>query len=230
LETEELIAHVVSQAGSCDIFEVPTGERAAVLTFIPFEYENLRQFGDVAFLDGTMVKKALGWTLFPITLINESYQTVFAGLLSTAFETESIFDWILRPLEHQLSGILRTIVTDEDFAFICSMMKFHLGHPGIGHHLCVFDKRRNFQNKLNTVTKDPKMHAEARRLFQKVAYDRRSNGVDETIVQLKLCFPHWIIILQPRLPVAWLPVRKLIVGQFSGWVSTILAQQKALGR
>jgi hypothetical protein len=63
-ETEELIAHVASQGGLCEIFEVPTGERTAVLTIIPLEYENLQRYGDVVFLDGTMVRNALEWTTF----------------------------------------------------------------------------------------------------------------------------------------------------------------------
>jgi hypothetical protein len=47
------------------------------------------------------------------------------------------FGCILESLEHRLSGILRTIATDEDSVFVCSMTKFHLDHPEIGHRLCV---------------------------------------------------------------------------------------------
>jgi hypothetical protein len=54
---------------------------------------------------------------------------------------------------------------------------------------CVFHKRRNFPRKHDTVTKDPKVHAEAIRLFQKIIYDRRSDGADEAIVQLKQLLP-----------------------------------------
>jgi hypothetical protein len=69
------------------------------------------------------------------------------------------------------------------------MRKFHLDHPEIGHRWCVFHKHKNFQEKLDTITKDPKVHAEAIHLFQKIVYGRRSDGVDEEIVQLKQLLP-----------------------------------------
>jgi hypothetical protein len=122
---------------------------------------------------------------FSVAVINESYQIVSVGLLFTAFEAESFFDWILGSLEHRLSGILRMNVTDEDSAFVCSMAKVHLNLPEIGHRLCVFHKRRNSQKKLDTVPKAPKVCAEAICLFQKIVYGRRSDGIDEAIVQIK---------------------------------------------
>jgi hypothetical protein len=117
-----LIRHIASLGGSWEIFEIPTGELAAVFTIMPLEYENLQRFGNVVFLDGTMVRNALGWTIFPITIITESCQIVSEGLLFTAFETKLIFDWILGSLAHRLSGILRTIATDENSTFVCFMI------------------------------------------------------------------------------------------------------------
>jgi hypothetical protein len=99
-KTEELITHVASQGGSYKIFEIPTDERGTVLIIMPLEYENLERFGDIVFLNGAMVRNALEWTTFPIPLTNKSCQIVSGGLLFTDFETESIFDWILRSFEY----------------------------------------------------------------------------------------------------------------------------------
>jgi hypothetical protein len=86
-ETERLVAEVVNQGGECHVYQDGKGLRAAVLTITPFERENLRRFGDLRFVDGTMIRNSLGWTTLPITLINETKAITSGGLLFTAFET-----------------------------------------------------------------------------------------------------------------------------------------------
>jgi hypothetical protein len=75
-ETDALIRDMVENGGDLFVFEVSTGERAAVLTITQLENANIRQFGDVIFLDGTMMRNTLGWTTIPMTLINECYHIV----------------------------------------------------------------------------------------------------------------------------------------------------------
>jgi hypothetical protein len=188
-ETEALIHYMTENGGDWFAFEIPTGERAAILTITPPETANLRQFGDVIFLDGTMMRNPLGWTTIPITLINECYQIVSGGLLFTAYETEEVFDWFLAKLWDFLHHAIHTILTDEDSALVSSMAKFHFNHPEVAHRLCVFHKRRNFQKRLDIVTKDSKVQAEALRLFQIVLYSRRQTRVDQYVRQLNQLLP-----------------------------------------
>jgi hypothetical protein len=50
--------------------------RAAILVITPQERTNLQHFGDVIWLDGTVIKNDLGWTTWPITLCDESSPTI----------------------------------------------------------------------------------------------------------------------------------------------------------
>jgi hypothetical protein len=191
-ETERLGALMTQLHGSSYIFEVASGERAAVLTITPFEMEMLARFGDVVFLDGTMIRNSLGWTTFPITLITESFEITSGGLLFTAFEDVATFDWLIATLFDVITGTgcsLRTVMTDEDSALVLSMQNFQQAHPEVAHRLCVFHKRRNFQKKVDALTKDPKVQADAIRLFQKIMYSKRRDSVIQAIHQLEHLFP-----------------------------------------
>jgi hypothetical protein len=191
-ETERLCALMTQLHGSSYIFEVASGERAAVLTITPFEMEMLARFGDVVFLDGTMIRNSLGWTTFPITLITESFEITSGGLLFTAFEDVATFDWLIATLFDVITGTgcpLRTVMTDEDSALVLSMQNFQQAHPEVAHRLCVFHKRRNFQKKVDALTKDPKVQADAIRLFQKIMYSKRRDSVIQSIHQLEHLFP-----------------------------------------
>jgi hypothetical protein len=188
-ETARLIANVVENGGECRAFEVGVNERAAVLTITAFEKENLRRFGDVIFLDGTMIRNSLGWTTLPITLLNESKEITSGGLSFTAFETQEIFDWFLAVLVDILQDKFCTLVTDEDSALVISAANLGSAHPAIAHRLCTFHKRRNFYQKVQTASRDPEVHAEAMRLFQKIIYSKRRLVVDQALTQLKVMFP-----------------------------------------
>jgi hypothetical protein len=46
-------------------------KEAAIWTISHAHDENLRRFGDVVFLDGTLIRNSLRWTIYSITLIND---------------------------------------------------------------------------------------------------------------------------------------------------------------
>jgi hypothetical protein len=188
-ETEKLVAEVVSQGGESHVYLIGEDLRAAVLTITPFERENLRRFGDVIFLDGTMIRNSLGWTTFPITLINEARAITSGGLLFTAFETQEVFDWLLQTLVGICQGKIQTIFTDEDSALVASTSGLELSDQRIAHRLCTFHKRQNFQQRLQAASRDPAVQAEAMKLFQKVIYAKRQQTVVEALKQLKVLVP-----------------------------------------
>jgi hypothetical protein len=151
--------HVTANGGDCFAFELSTGERTAVLTIMQHEKVNLKRFGNGLFLDTTMIRNTLGWTTFPIPLVNECYHIASGGLLFIAFKTEEAFDWLRDTLWDITSHAFPTVVTDEDSALVCAMSKFHFSHPEVGHHFCVFHKRRYFQKKMDAITKGSKVQA-----------------------------------------------------------------------
>jgi hypothetical protein len=60
--------------GECQLFELlmdKEQKRAAILTITNEERQNLARFGDVVFLDGTVVRNPLGWTTYQITLVDD---------------------------------------------------------------------------------------------------------------------------------------------------------------
>jgi hypothetical protein len=161
LGTDDIIAHVPQNGGDLFAFELSTGECTAVLTSMQLEKANLKRFGYVLFLDGTMIRNTLSWTPVLITMVNECYQIVSGDLFFTVLETEDAFDWLLDTLWDVTSHAFRTVVTDENYALVCSMSKFHFSHPEVGHRLCVFHTRRHFQKKVDAITKDSKVETEA---------------------------------------------------------------------
>jgi hypothetical protein len=86
-ETEHLIAHVAEDDGMSQVFPI-NNEQDPVLTITPFKNENLRHFGHILFLDGTVIPNSLRRTTLPLTLVNESKQITSGGLLFTAFEAQ----------------------------------------------------------------------------------------------------------------------------------------------
>jgi hypothetical protein len=92
-DTDRLLEYMCTR-GDCWLFEVPVDDemkRAAILTITAEERENLGLFGDVVFLDGTAVRNPLGWTTYPMTLVDDAKGIVSGGLLFTAYEREEMF-------------------------------------------------------------------------------------------------------------------------------------------
>jgi hypothetical protein len=176
-ETEQLIAHVAEEDRTSQAFLVDN-ERAALLTITPFESENLRRFGDVIFLDGTMIQNSLRSTTLPMTLVDESKQITSGGLLLAAFETQKIFDWLLEILADILVGTLRTIDTDEDSALVASADQLTGIRLEIVHRLCTFHTRRNFQKEVLAASRDPAIQTEALSLFQTIIYSKGRSSVN----------------------------------------------------
>jgi hypothetical protein len=148
-DTDRLVGYMHTH-GDCWLFEVPVDDEmkhAAVLTITIEERGNLEQFGDVVFLDGTAVPNPLGWTTYPITLVDDTKGLMSGGLLFTAYEREEMFLWLLTHLNDILGPVLRTIVTNEDSAIIPAMVNFRDSQrPDVAHRICVFHKKAISQN------------------------------------------------------------------------------------
>jgi hypothetical protein len=143
-DTNSLLEYMQDK-GECRLFELLMDEeqkRAAILTITNEERQNLERFGDVVFLDGTVVRNPLGWNTYPIILVDDEKGLISGGLLFTAYEREQMFEWLLQSLHEILGATLRTIFTDEDSAIVPAMenLRSGLGHD-VAHRICVFHKR-----------------------------------------------------------------------------------------
>jgi hypothetical protein len=112
--------------------------RAAVSTITHEERMNLQRFG---------VRNPLGWTSYPITLINQNRTWMSGGIGFTAYERGEMFEWLAQNLRHVVWPVLRTIFPDEDSAIVPVRENYHALVPG--HRICVFHNRMNFRKHIN---------------------------------------------------------------------------------
>jgi hypothetical protein len=195
-ETESVISHMLDTDGLFNAFSVQTETgvgRAAVFTVSGPEKENWRRFGDVVFLDGTKIQNSLGWTTWPVTLVNDRKEIVSGGVLFTAYEREDVFVWFLDVLNEMSSSVgnkIRTIFTDEDSAMMTAILHYQ-ADAGMyfAHRICLFHKMNNFSNRLKNNASDSAARAEGERLFTTIAYGKSSDTVRNAFDQLVKLFP-----------------------------------------
>jgi hypothetical protein len=65
------------------------------------ERRNLERFGDVVFLDGTTARNPLGWTTYPVILVDHKVTLLSGWSLFAARERKDMFESLL----HRLNGI-----------------------------------------------------------------------------------------------------------------------------
>jgi hypothetical protein len=150
--TDVLLEHMYDK-GECRIITLEAdGElkRAAIFRLTVEERRNLERFGEVVFLDGTAVRNPLGWTTYPITLVDDEKTLLSGGLLFTAYEREDMFEWLLDALNEIIVAVLRTIFVDEDSALIPATTKLRTTtRHDVAHRICVFHKSRKFVKHAN---------------------------------------------------------------------------------
>jgi hypothetical protein len=191
-QTEGLIELIHSQGGETFTKEtVEAGQtvRAAVFTATPQERRNLESLGDVLFLDGTAIRNELGWTTYPVGLLDESNHIVSGGLLFTAFERQEIFHWFLHLFIEFLGEQLRTIFTDEDLAMMATMEVLKGEYPRVRHRLCSWHKKNNFEKRVRAVTRDDKVGKAAMGLFNIIISEPAARRVDHAFEQMRALLP-----------------------------------------
>jgi hypothetical protein len=139
-------------------------------------------------------------------LVNKSKQITSGWLLFTEFSTQKVFDWLLEILADVLMGTLRTIVTDEDSELVISADRLTGIRSEIIHRLRTFHKRRNFQKKAVTASRDPAIQAETISMFQMIIYSKRRSSVDQAVRQLKTLLPTLVEYIEVEIE-ALLPKR-----------------------
>ena len=92
--------------------------RFAVMTFSEEELNNLRELGDVIFIDGTVTQLRVRWEVLPITALDQHKEIVSCGIVYASLGNEEVLTWMLQQIWEIAApmGRLRTIVTDEDAA------------------------------------------------------------------------------------------------------------------
>ena len=198
-ESEELNAMMGEHDGSTVSFFEATmnGEkhRWGILTFTAEELRNLRLFGDVLFIDGTYCNLKMKWEVLPITAITIDGTICCCGMFYAAMTNETILGWLLFQLWQMKRNDevkWRTVVTDEDAAFIAAFREFGnwassngINH-GLHHVLCAFHKERNFDTKLMQCSMSKSERARARQLFKSICYCPHRPYVDHCVEELRL--------------------------------------------
>ena len=196
-ESEDLIHYVNRESGALTrVFEKEVdGERHrfAVLTFRETELNNLKQFGDTLFIDGTMARLKLRWEVIPITAIDQHRELVSCGIMYAAITSEETLTWMLSEIWRIVEplNILRTIVSDEDCAFIAAFRNLMQivnqtdEHIIIHHVLCALHKQRNFMKKMQTCGLTKAEKEIAIDLFRKICYHTNNNYASHCLEQLK---------------------------------------------
>jgi hypothetical protein len=187
-ETKRLIDFMEENGGNAFPWEIDQdGDRvrAGVFTVTAQERNNLQTFGDVLFLDGTAITNELGWTTFPVTLVDDANHIVSGGLLFMAYERAEVYLWLLQLLIDFLGEKLQTVFTDEDIAMLSAMREVHLSHPNVHHRLCVWHKRANFEKRVHAIVRDRTACTVAMELFDAIMYEPRQDKVDQSLAQLR---------------------------------------------
>ena len=195
VESEDIIKYMKSKSGICEIFEIPNGEnitRAAVLTIHQVELENMANFGDVLFIDGTHSNLKLKWEVFPITAITKDCNICCCGIMYAATANEEILLWLLNQLSKfpEFASTIKTIITDEDHAFTSAYKAWIKDinsddeHNIINHILCSLHKTKNFIKKLDKIGLDKLDKKSAKEQFKILCYNPNLEYANKSLDKL----------------------------------------------
>ena len=201
IQSEALINYVKQMDGTYFVKETSIGnktKRVAVLTFVDNEIDNLINYGDVLFIDGTQMNNELNWEVIPITGITKEMSICCCGILFTAINTQELLQWMLKCLwkNQYARSKYHTFITDEDQAFTSAFENFitHIntgidGHINIKHVLCALHKKKNFLKHLAKCSLNHKVRNEAINMFDTLAFSTNKDLADDALVHLKNIHP-----------------------------------------
>ena len=198
-ETEDLKRYMDSIGGVCQRMESRQGEDLfvhAVFTAAPFELQNLRQFGQVIWMDGTQKQNHLKWEIMPVTVIDQFKRIRSAGVFFVSRSDQDVIKWALRTLlgDGAFLRILRTIITDEGTAFIPAfdslMEEMNRGRSdnekvGVSHVLCAFHKEQNYLKKVAKAGLTVIQRETAKDLFKIVCYSASKQACDDALSSIE---------------------------------------------
>jgi hypothetical protein len=191
-DTNVLLGHMYDKA-ECRIFTSEAdGElkRAAIFTLTVEEQRNLERFGDVVFLYGTAARNPLGWTTYPVTLVDDEKTLLSGRLLFTAYEREDMFEWLLDALNEIIGAVVRTIFTDEASALMPAIAKFRTTtRHDVAHRTCVFHKSRNFVRHVNASGATAVVPEQATKLLDEICYSTSQSDVIAAIEKFRNLIP-----------------------------------------
>ena len=202
-QTEELRQYMEEIGGICQRMETRIGGKTmvhGVFTATQFELDNLKQYGHVIWLDGTQRQNRLQWEIMPVTVIDQFKRIRCAGVFFVSRSDQDVIKWILRLLltNADLLAVLRTIITDEDSAFIPAfdsvMKELNHGRPDdqkitVDHVLCAFHKEQNYLRKVAKAGLTAVQREEAAALFKIVAYVPHKQACEDALVSIEKLSP-----------------------------------------
>lgn len=195
-ESENLIHYMKSNGGIVEELNLQSNDeiiRFAVLTFHLDELKNLRDYGDVLFIDGTYASLASKWEVFPLTAITNDGTICSCGIMYTASANEEVLLWMLNKISMFPDFLtnIRAIITDEDHAFISAFKSWietikqsTSNQINVNHILCALHKSRNFAKKLLKYGLSKAQREIAKNLFKIICYHPNKAYVDEAIQKL----------------------------------------------
>jgi hypothetical protein len=191
-ESIELAHFMESSGGICERFvQVLNGREQTVALFTQTAQEkrDLNSLADLVFMDGTHAQLRMRWEIIPITLINGEKQLVCGGIAFAAFFTAEDIEWLLEQIwrsSPDVADIWRTIVTDEDSAFLPAMENF-LRDKGVqfAHVLCAMHKMSNFTKKLNRTGQSSEVRKRLTKLFEVVRYTDHRGICDSALKDIE---------------------------------------------
>ena len=185
-ESFDLEKYVTECGGTCFRHIIDGKYCQGVLTIMPFEMENLQRFSSVIFLDGTQTFGHLNWEVIPITMIDQYRRIRSGGLCFLSSTDEETLTWLLETLcsVQVVKDSIRTIITDEDSAFIPAIDNLSSSLP-VKHILCAFHKEKNFNRKLLRCGLSDIERAVAKDLFRSICYCTHRDSADRAIEELK---------------------------------------------
>ena len=202
-ETEDLKMYMDSIGGICTRMETRQGQDLfvhAVFTATPFELQNLHQFGQVIWMDGTQKQNHLKWEIMPVTVIDQFKRIRSAGVFFVSRSDQEVIKWALRTLfsDDAFLSVLQTIITDEDSAFIPAfdslMEEMNHGRPDdqkirVSHVLCAFHKEQNYLKKVAKAGLTTVQRETAKDLFKIVCYSPSQQACDEALSSIEALSP-----------------------------------------
>jgi hypothetical protein len=186
-DTEQLEVEILARDEKVVFFTVESdlsSVRVGCFTQTREERENLLNYGDVIFLDGTVIDNNLRWDTFPITLLDRNRQICSGGVFFLGLQTTEVFSWVLSTIYEAIGEKWETLITDEDSAMMIAVPVFIQNVYHIRHYICIFHKYANIRRHINQLTCPKETKLLLIRLTQAICYGKSSAEVEHALNQM----------------------------------------------
>lgn len=216
-EFEELTEKVQTEGGIVQEF-VQFGKRIALFVMRRREIEMVA-YSDVLFVDATHYPNRHGWSYIPVSVLNADLQIRTLAELYTSSQDQSVYTFLFEQL-HQIEEIaatLKTIITDEDSAFLAAFPQIQAIFEGrwLTHIICAWHKGNRVRMKIDHSDLSPEKKEKLKQLVHIICYSRCTERAEAALVEfvgiaeedetLRDYVRDHVVALRDKFAVAWLP-------------------------